>query len=209
MKYIFFDIDGTLHREDIFLEFIKFCISKRLFNLFILFPLIFLSFTLYLLNPKGKIALNCILFLIFLGINKKNIQNSIDEFCYYIPNKITPFNQVLDILENHLSNGDKVILISGTPVEFIKKIYPKFFNKKNITVIASITQKKYYSFYLKERCVHTNKKKMLNRFFNKEINFSYGYSDSLTDLPILNLCDKAYIIDKKGSLKKLHEFSNV
>ena len=200
MNYVFFDIDGTLHKEDIFLEFIKFSIKERLLNFVIFLPIIFISFLIYLVNTKGKFGLNLILFFLFLGISESQLGTLTEKFCKSFSLKMTPFDNALKQLEFHKANGDQVIFISGTPVEFIKQIYPSFFNTTNFEVIGSITRRNFGSFYLDERCIYKNKKKMLNNRFNAVLNFSYGYSDSLSDLPILTLCDKAYLVDKDVSM---------
>lgn len=200
MNYVFFDIDGTLHKEDIFLEFIKFSIKERLLNFVIFLPIIFISFLIYLSNTIGKFGLNFILFFLFLGISESKLNTLTEKFCKSFSLKMTPFDNVLKQLEHHKVNGDKVIFISGTPVEFIKKIYPGFFNTTNFQVIGSITCRKFASFYLNERCIYNNKRTMLKTRFNSVLNFSHGYSDSLSDLPILTLCDKAYLVNKDGSI---------
>ena len=200
MNYVFFDIDGTLHKEDIFFEFIKYSIKERLINFVIFLPIIFISFLLYLINKKGKLGLNFILFFLFFGISEKQLDILTEKFCKSFSQKMTSFDKPLKQLEFHKVNGDEVIFISGTPVEFIKQIYPNFFNTSNFEVIGSITCRKFFSFYLVERCIYKNKKTMLNNIFKADLNFSHGYSDSLSDLPILTLCDKAYLVDKDGSM---------
>lgn len=200
MNYVFFDIDGTLHKEDIFLEFIKFSMKERLLNFVIFLPIIFISFLIYLSNTRGKFGLNLILFFLFVGISESKLDTLTETFCRSFSLKMTPFDNALRQLEYHKMNGDKVIFISGTPVEFIKKIYPSFFNTTNFQVIGSITRRKFGSFYLDERCIYNNKKTMLKTQFNTILNFSHGYSDSLSDLPILTLCDKAYLVNKDGSI---------
>ena len=71
MKYIFFDIDGTLHKEDIFFDFIQFSLKRRIINTVIFLPLLIVFGVCYFVQPKSKILLNIILFLIFLGSKKK------------------------------------------------------------------------------------------------------------------------------------------
>lgn len=209
MNYVFFDIDGTLHKEDIFLEFIKFSITKRLINFLVFSPLFLILFFLYIFNSKGKKVLNAILFLLFLGVSAEKLKIMIDVFCSKFLEKYTPFKEIDKILNNHIKNGNKIIMISGTPIDFINKIYPNYANNINIKIIASTTKNELFSFFLNERCVYKNKKNMLYNFYNQKINFSHGYSDSLTDSPILDLCDKAYIVNKNGFLSVYKETSNV
>lgn len=200
MNYVFFDMDGTLHKQDVFFDFIKYSITKRLINIVLFFPFIVFFTILYLINPKGKYALNGVLFFLFFGVKECELDKMIDSFCNKFLTYHTPFEYVKTILDNHVENGNKIILISGTPLEFIKIIYPDYFNSENIIVIASITKYSFFSFFLDERCVFKNKKNMLFEAFNEKILFSNGYSDSLADLPILELCENAYIVDKNGNL---------
>ena len=201
MNYVFFDIDGTLHKEDIFLEFLKFSLRKNLLNSILFFPILFTSSICYVINPRSKFPLNIILYFIFLGSSKKRIDYLINSFSKSFLSNFTQFKNIVDILELHLENENHIVLISGSPTEFIKKIYGDLYNNKNITVIGSETKKSLLSFFLKERCIYKNKRKMLEKKFQKKINFSHGYSDSLSDIPILELCKEAFIIQKDGSTK--------
>lgn len=142
-----------------FLEFIKCSIKERLLNSVIFLPIIFISFLIYLVNTKGKFGLNLILFFLFLGISESQLGTLTEKFCKSFSLKMTPFDNALKQLEFHKANGDQVIFISGTPVEFIKQIYPSFFNTTNFEVIGSITRRNFGSFYLDERCIYKNKRR--------------------------------------------------
>lgn len=200
MNYVFFDVDGTLHREDIFVAFIKFAISKRRFNFLIFLPMIAVSFILYLLNPKAKFPLNGILFLLFLGVSEYRLNFMIAEFCGHFKKNYTIFKNTNEKLQKHILDGSRVVIISGTPIELIAKIYPNYANDNNIDIIASIMKNQYFFYFLKERCIDNHKKTMLYHFYNKEVEFSHGYSDSLSDKPILELCREAYMVGKFGEL---------
>lgn len=200
MNYIFFDVDGTLHREDIFVAFIKFAISKRRFNCLIFLPMIAVSFILYSLKPKAKSPLNGILFLLFLGISEYRLNFIINEFCGHFKKNYTIFKNINEKLQKHILDGSRVVIISGTPVELIAKIYPNYANDSNIDIIASTMKKQYFSYFLKERCIDNHKKTMLYNYYDKNLVFSHGYSDSLSDKPILELCREAYMVGKFGEL---------
>ena len=204
MKYIFFDIDGTLHKEDIFFDFIQFSLKRRIVNTVVFLPLLILFGLCYVIQPRSKIPLNIILFFIFLGSKKKKIKQMIECFCHFFLSYYTPFYDVTNLLEKHLNNGNHVVIISGSPMEFLKIIYPHFFKNQNITIIASKTQYALFSFFLKERCIFLNKKKMLDAYFKMDMEFYEGYSDSSMDMPILIRCKSAFWVDEVGHVKKIN-----
>lgn len=173
-------------------------------NTVIFLPLLIVSGLCYVIQPKSKKSLNIILFLIFLGLKKKKIKQMIECFCHFFLSYYTPFHDVTNILEKHLNNGNHVVIISGSPMEFLEIIYPHFFNNENITIIASKTQYALFSFFLKERCIFLNKKKMLDAYFKIEMAFYEGYSDSSMDLPILIRCRSAFLVDKVGRVEKIN-----
>ena len=128
----------------------------------------------------------------------------IECFCHFFLSYYTPFHDVTHILERHLNNGNHVVIISDSPMEFLKIIYPDFFKTPNITVIASTTQYAFFSFFLKERCIFLNKNKMLDAHCKKEMAFYEGYSDSSMDLPILMRCKSAFWVDKLGHVQNIN-----
>lgn len=162
--------------------------------------MIAVSFILYLLNPKAKFPLNGILFLLFLGVSEYRLNFMIAEFCGHFKKNYTIFKNTNEKLQKHILDGSRVVIISGTPIELIAKIYPNYANDNNIDIIASIMKNQYFFYFLKERCIDNHKKTMLYHFYNKEVEFSHGYSDSLSDKPILELCREAYMVGKFGEL---------
>ena len=106
---------------------------------------------------------------------------------------------IVDLLREKQEEGFKIYIVSGG-----YGIYLKYFSKEFCvnTVISSDFK------FLKGICLGVmsgvdcmgiNKVKLLDRIFNKDNLFSIAYSDSLSDLPLLQWADKAYVIKKLGN----------
>ncbi|MDH2997562.1 hypothetical protein A1D22_07485 [Pasteurellaceae bacterium LFhippo2] len=199
MNNIFFDIDGTLHKEDIFFSFILFLAKKRIFNTLIFFPLLLQAVVLHLIFAKGKIGINLALFCLTLGTNQTKQKQLIAEFTQQF--KLTPFPKVISKLQQHLSQQQQIFLISGSLEPLIKPLYSELLAHRNVKLICSHITHKSYAMWLSERCYAENKVKMLDRFFPNQISFEIGYSDSLSDKPIFERCEKIVLIDKSGEMK--------
>lgn len=57
MKHIFFDLDGTLHKEDIEFAFMRFLLRKRILNLLIFLPIYPLALVIYAFFFNSKMEL--------------------------------------------------------------------------------------------------------------------------------------------------------
>ncbi|OOH89355.1 hypothetical protein BMT54_06700 [Pasteurellaceae bacterium 15-036681] len=197
---IFFDLDGTLHKEDIFFSFILFLAKKRIFNTLILFPLLLQAVVLHLIFAKGKIGINLALFCLTLGTNQTKQKQFFTEFTQQF--KLTPFPKVMAELQQHLSQQKQIFLISGSPEPLIKPLYSELLTHRGVKLIGSQITHKSYAMRLSEHCYAENKVKMLDRFFPKTNGFEIGYSDSLSDKPIFERCRKVVLIDKNGKISK-------
>lgn len=197
MKHIFFDLDGTLHKEDILREFIKYLIKNRKLNLFFFFPLLPFAFLIYKILPTKKWSLNCLLFLITFGSSRLDTEQYLTHFkSVFIP---TALLNVQEVLKQHIEKQDKIWIISGSPVELIEIFYSDLLKHPQINLIGSHFTYKYRAILLKERCIAQDKVKMLDRKVHPQIQFDIGYSDNMSDLPIFRRCNQAVKISKDGT----------
>lgn len=200
MHNIFFDLDGTLHKEDIFLAFILFLAKKRILNTLIFLPLLLQAGTLHLFFANGKLGINLALFCLTFGMNPAKQQQLIAEFSQHF--QLTPFANVREKLQQHLANQQPIFLISGSPAELIRPLYSALLANDNVQLISSQFTHRAYAMWLRERCYAENKAIMLDRRFTPRITFEIGYSDSLSDKAILDRCQQAILIDKKGEMRE-------
>lgn len=199
MDNIFFDIDGTLHKEDVFFEFIKYSFLKKKLRFFLLSPVFFIAIIIYFLNKNGKIGINIMLYSLFF--NDKNRENFLIQFCKKI--EINKNKKVLDILNFHINKKNKIFLISGTPEFLIKNIYKDILKYENVFLIGSEISFGLNSIYLTSRCLSEKKLEALDKRQKEIIYFLEGYTDSILDTPVLNRCSHKFFVLKNGDLVEL------
>ncbi|AUI66532.1 MULTISPECIES: haloacid dehalogenase-like hydrolase [Glaesserella] len=189
MKHIFFDLDGTLHKEDIEFAFIRYLLKKRPLNVLIFLPIYPLVLIVYKFFPTEKWSLNLLNFMISVGCSKVKMEHYFTDFKQQFT--LTPLPQVQQALQQHLTAQDQIWIISGSPVELISHFYADLLQLPNVHLIGSSLEHRYGAILLKERCLAENKVKMLDKRIQPPIQFEIGYSDSLTDLPMFKRCKQA------------------
>lgn len=198
MKHIFFDLDGTLHKEDIEFAFMRFLFRKRILNLLIFLPVYPLASMIYAFFPTARWSLNILNFLITFGCSTSQMEKYLVDFKDYF--SLTPLPQVQQALHQHLAQQDQIWIISGSPVELISHFYADLLQQPNVHLIGSSLVHQYGAILLKERCLAENKVKMLDERVQPAIQFDVGYSDSMTDLPMFKRCKKAMLITQEGKI---------
>lgn len=127
---------------------------------------------------------------------------------YYVdcikPNLI---GSIVDLLKEKQKEGYKIFIVSGG-----YGIYLKYFSREfgiNSVISSDLKFKNGICLGMMsgEDCMGANKIRILDRIFNKEEISSIAYSDSASDLPLLQWADKAYVIKKLGkeNEKWIHE----
>lgn len=201
MNYIFFDLDGTLHQEDILKDYLYFMISHRTFFCLLLFPFFLTAILIYQCFSKKNWSLSLLYYLTHLGLTTKQQHELEQAFIQKFLAHYSPIQSMLKQLKQHLIANDHVFIISGSPQQLIEQIYPQFVECEKITIIGSETKHKWFSHMLTQRCFGMVKAEMLaQKCQHQMIDLDIGYSDSMTDLPLLKKCRWGYLVDKTGKL---------
>lgn len=186
MQVNLYDFDNTIYKGDSSTDFFFFCLSK---------------------HPKIlKIVPNIIVYAIkykLKKVTKTQMKEKIFSFLKYVDDVdqlITDFwlthkIYIKDFYQKKEHNKD--IIISASPEFLIKPVFSKI---DVLDVIGSDVDKKTGKF-LKENCHGKEKVKRLNHKY-KEIEVEEAYSDSLSDIPILKLAKKSYIV-KNNKIKRI------
>lgn len=102
------------------------------------------------------------------------------------------------ILKKRIEQGDTIWIVSGGYGIYLKH-FAKEFNvsniiSSNIEFVKGYATGKLYGI----DCMHDNKVKLLDLALESEKDYtiSASYSDSITDIPILSVAQKAYVISK-------------
>jgi len=150
--------------------------------------------------PKLNLSKRLKLFQI-RGIKTAKIDALANEFYQQEvkPNLILP---LYELLQQHSNQNDYVIIISGGYAPYIKIFTEQHHLKKYFATEIGITSDKITGFFSGKDCLYQQKVVLLNNFV-KENNISFAksiaYSDSISDLPLLQWADEAFVISNKHS----------
>ncbi len=113
-----FDFDGTITQRDTFLEFIKFQkgIPHFYFGMFFLSPVL----VLYKLKIiRNSLAKEVVLKFFFRGDSLLSFQSACDRFIQLVLPSLLR-KGVLDKIAQHLAQGDRVVVVSASPANWIE-----------------------------------------------------------------------------------------
>ena len=175
-----YDFDKTIYNGDSTIDFYVFCIKKNK-KIIKYLPAQIISFVKYKIGLIKKNEFKEQFFVFLQGIN--NIDNLVNAFWkkYYF--KIKKW-----YLENNHEND---IIISASPEFLLKKIAIKL---KVYDLIATSVNKNSGKLE-SQNCYGEEKVNMLKQKY-KNMKFDKCYTDSLSDIPILNLAKNGYIVKK-------------
>ncbi|BAP58549.1 haloacid dehalogenase-like hydrolase [Candidatus Tachikawaea gelatinosa] len=203
-KLIFFDLDGTLHKQDMFRLFIFYLLIYRFWSIllvFIISPIIIL--TLLFSKKTARQPISLLLWAITFGCSKKRLLKFEQNFSYWFRKRIKPFPLVHNRLIQYLNKKNTAVwIISGSPESLIKKVYydAKFFNKINL--IGSKIEPFFFGYILTSRCIGLEKVSQLEKKIGKPLSLYSGYSDSKNDKPLLFYCKYKWKVTRNGNIKK-------
>lgn len=175
-----YDFDGTIYDGDSSVDFFVFCF-KRKWQMFILLPGIIFSMVKYKLKKITKEELKEK----FFGFLKyfDDINPVVEKFWQKNKKKIKKW-----YVDKNKSND---IIISATPEFLLKSICDEM---KVKDLIATKVDEKTGKF-LSRNCYGEEKVRRLKELYI-DIKVSECYSDSMSDKPILELAEKAFIVTK-------------
>lgn len=177
MKVNIFDFDNTIYQGDSSTDFFFYSLMKK--------PIILLTIPkiiVYGIKYKlGIIDMTCLKEINFRFLKYINVDEMVESFWKSHRHCIKDFY----LKRDHSSD----IIISASP-EFLLKPICGYLNVKDL--IGSVVDKQTGKFYL-PNCHDVEKVKRLNQKYNN-IKVIEAYSDSLSDRPILELAEKAYLV---------------
>jgi len=187
MKINLYDFDKTIYDGDSSVDFYLYCL-KRKPSIILLIPSQFLALIKYKTKRITKEKMKETFFTFFKKININD--NLIKDFWNKHDKKIKKF--YLDE-----KNRDADVIISASPTFLLKPISKQLKVKKLLATEVNSKTGKFESL----NCYGKEKVRRLKEIYPK-FEVEKSYSDSLSDIPILELAKKAYLV--KGS--KLIEY---
>lgn len=180
-----YDFDKTIYDGDSSIDFYKFCLKRNKCLILYSFKVL-LYYILYFLRIKNKNDVKEVFFSFLKKID--NPEEIVNNFFKEHKHKIKSF---------YLSgNHSKDIVISASP-KFLIEPFTCYLRVKD--VIASDVDI-HTGKFRKDNCKGTNKVKYLIEKYPKII-VNEVYSDSLSDIPLMEISKKAYIV-KGNKIKR-------
>ena len=188
MKVNLYDFDGTIYDGDSTLDFYLFCLRKKL-SLIRFFPVQLFYLILFKIKFVKKKVFKEKFFIFLTGID--NIEKIINEFWQINDKKIKKW---------YLCQKQKSdIIISASPSFLLEPIAKQLKIKKPIATNIDVKNGKFIS----ENCFGYEKVKRLTSKYPNVIIENF-YTDSLNDLPLINLAKHSFIVRKN----KLTPYTN-
>lgn len=199
-KIAFFDFDDTLLPQDSMKRLIYFCLKRHPWTFICLFKMAFLGL-LYGIKMISFIPLKQAILFPLNHLSEKELEQFYQECLiphYYL--------NVVEELKQKKSENYLIYLVSASP-----EVYLKYTDLPIDVIIGTKTLSKdgrNTSRIIGKNCKSEEKVRRIHEILkekNIEIDYdnSYGYSDSLTDMPMLKLVKHRIRINKKdGSMSQ-------
>lgn len=124
-RIVFFDLDGTLHREDLFGEFMFFLLRRQPLNALLLLVVLPLAAAGFLLQGRAvRWPVSLLLWSLTFGRRQSRLLALEQQFTLAFRERATIFEQVQARLEDYARQEDVDIwLITGSPESLVRKVY--------------------------------------------------------------------------------------
>ncbi|EMN6686586.1 phosphatidylglycerophosphatase C [Shigella flexneri] len=201
-RVVFFDLDGTLHQQDMFGSFLRYLLRRQPLNALLVLPL--LPIIAIALLIKGRWPMSLLLWGCTFGHSEARLQTLQADFVRWFRDNVTAFPLVQERLTTYLLSSDADIwLITGSPQPLVEAVY---FDKPwlpRVNLIASQIQRGYGGWVLTMRCLGHEKVAQLERKIGTPLRLYSGYSDSNQDNPLLYFCQHRWRVTPRGELQQL------
>ncbi|WP_299998284.1 phosphatidylglycerophosphatase C [uncultured Cedecea sp.] len=204
-RLVFFDLDGTLHQQDMFGCYLRYLLRSLPGNfplVIILLPVVIVG--LFLNGRSARWPLSLLLWSITFGRSEQRINRLEKEFARQFRLAVTPFLKVHQRLNGYLEDKKtEVWLVTGTPLVLVKQVYSDTPWFPEVNAIGSQMSRAFGGRVLTLRCLSHEKVVQLEQRLGKPLQFYSGYSDSVLDSPVLNFCQHRFRVTMQGELETL------
>lgn len=204
-RVVFFDLDGTLHQQDMFGTFLRYLLRHHPLNALLVLPL--LPVIIGGLLIKGRAArwpMSLLLWGCTFGHSERHLLALQQKFVAWFRGHVTAFPVVQARLTNYLAAADADIwLITGSPQSLVEQVYFDTPWLPRVNLIASQIKRRNGGWVLTMRCLGHEKVAQLERKIGTPLRLYSGYSDSKQDNPLLYFCQHRWRVTPRGELQQL------
>ncbi|MCX9931146.1 phosphatidylglycerophosphatase C [Escherichia coli] len=204
-RVVFFDLDGTLHQQDMFGSFFALFTASPTAEC-VACPAVVADHSHCVIDkrPCGTLADESASVGMHFGHNEARLQALQADFVRWFRDNVTAFPLVQERLTTYLLSSDADIwLITGSPQPLVEAVYFDTPWLPRINLIASQIQRGYGGWVLTMRCLGHEKVAQLERKIGTPLRLYSGYSDSNQDTPLLYFCQHRWRVTPRGELQQL------
>ncbi|TCW18176.1 phosphatidylglycerophosphatase C [Raoultella sp. BIGb0138] len=204
-RVVFFDLDGTLHQQDMFGSFLRYVLRHQPLNLLLAIPLLPLILAGLLLHGRAaRWPMSLLLWAATFGHREATLKRLEADFVSWFRQHVTAFPVVQARLTDYLTSSDAdVWLITGSPQSLVEQVYFDTAWLPRVNVIASRMERRCGGWGLTLRCLGHEKVAQLEQKIGAPLQLYSGYSDSEQDNPLLCFCQHRWRVTPQGDLHQL------
>ncbi|HBH8029108.1 TPA: phosphatidylglycerophosphatase C [Escherichia coli] len=204
-RVVFFDLDGTLHQQDMFGSFLRYLLRRQPLNALLVLPLLpIIAIALLIKGRAARWPMSLLLWGGTFGHSEARLQTLQADFVRWFRDNVTAFPLVQERLTTYLLSSDADIwLITGSPQPLVDAVYFDTPWLPRVNLIASQIQRGYGGWVLTMRCLGHEKVAQLERKIGTPLRLYSGYSDSNQDNPLLYFCQHRWRVTPRGELQQL------
>ena len=200
-RVVFFDLDGTLHQQDMFGSFLRFLLRRQPLNALLVLPLLpIIALAMLIKGRAARWPMSLLLWGCTFGRSEARLKAHQADFRGHV----TAFPVVQQRLTTYLLSSDADIwLITGSPQSLVEQVYFDTPWLPRVNLIASQMARGYGGWVLPLRCLGHEKVAQLERKIGAPLSLYSGYSDSKQDNPLLSFCQHRWRVTPRGELQQL------
>ncbi|WP_313118978.1 phosphatidylglycerophosphatase C [Pantoea septica] len=204
-RVVFFDLDGTLHQQDMFGTFMRYLLWRQPLNLLLVVPLLpVVGLALLVKGRAARWPMSLLLWSITFGRSERTLLRREAAFAQWFRQRVTAFPVVQQRLTDYLGSDDAdVWLITGSPQPLVEQVYFDSAFLPRVKLIASQMRRGFGGRVLAMRCLGHEKVVQLEEQIGTPLQLYSGYSDSKQDNPLLFFCQHRWRVTPRGELQQL------
>ncbi|MDU5839141.1 MAG: phosphatidylglycerophosphatase C [Pantoea sp.] len=204
-RVVFFDLDGTLHQQDMFGTFMRYLLWRQPLNLLLVVPLLpVVGLGLLIKGRAARWPMSLLLWSITFGRSERTLLRREAAFAQWFRQRVTAFPVVQQRLTDYLGSDDAdVWLITGSPQPLVEQAYYDSAFLPRVKLIASQMRRGFGGRVLAMRCLGHEKVVQLEEQIGTPLQLYSGYSDSKQDNPLLFFCQHRWRVTPRGELQQL------
>lgn len=204
-RVIFFDLDGTLHQQDMFGTFLRYLLRRLPLNALLVLPLLpIIGIALLVKGRAARWPMSLLLWGCTFGHSEAKLRALEAEFATWFRANVVTFPVVHKRLTEYLISTDAdVWLITGSPQSLVEKVYFDTPWLPRVNLIASQITRAHGGWVLSLRCLGHEKVVQLEHKIGTPLRLFSGYSDSKQDNPLLYFCQHRWRVTPRGELQRL------